>query len=68
MDYECVCLRHPDEYPMNEGHVVTTSGLDVPVEEYEQHFQERHIAAEHGPAQRQAARTSGATWSARWRG
>ena len=28
---------------MNEGRVVTTSGLNVPVEEYEQHFQERHM-------------------------
>ncbi|MFO1094391.1 MAG: nickel-dependent hydrogenase large subunit [Planctomycetaceae bacterium] len=41
-DYECVSLRHPDEYPMNEGHVVTSSGLDIPIEQYEQHFQERH--------------------------
>jgi coenzyme F420-reducing hydrogenase alpha subunit len=44
IDYEMVCLRHPDEYPMNEGHVVTSSGLDVPVEEYEKHFQEQHLA------------------------
>ena len=28
---------------MNEGRVVTTSGLNVPVEDYEQHFQERHM-------------------------
>ena len=40
--YEFVSLRHPDEYPMNDGRVVTSSGLDVPVEEYEQHFEERH--------------------------
>ena len=41
-DYEFVSLRHPDEYPMNEGRIVTSSGLDIPVEEYEQHFEERH--------------------------
>jgi len=33
----------PHEYPMNEGRVVSTSGLDIPVEEYEQHFDERHM-------------------------
>jgi len=43
VDYECVCIQHPQEYPMNEGRVVTTSGLNVPVEDYEQHFQERHM-------------------------
>jgi coenzyme F420-reducing hydrogenase alpha subunit len=44
VDYEMVCLRHPREYPMNEGRIVSLSGLDVPVEEYEKHFQEQHIA------------------------
>lgn len=48
LDYEMVSLRHPAEYPMNEGHVVSTSGLNVPVEEYEQYFQERHV--EHSTA------------------
>jgi coenzyme F420-reducing hydrogenase alpha subunit len=43
LDYECVSLKHPDEYPMNEGRIASTSGLDVPVEEYEQHFEERHM-------------------------
>jgi sulfhydrogenase subunit alpha len=28
---------------MNDGSVVSSSGLDVPAEEYEQHFQERHL-------------------------
>ncbi len=40
--YQCVSLRHPAEYPLNEGHVVSSSGLDIPVDEYEQHFEERH--------------------------
>lgn len=41
--YECVSLRHPDEYPMNAGRVVSTSGLDLEVEQYAEHFQERHL-------------------------
>jgi coenzyme F420-reducing hydrogenase alpha subunit len=40
--YQYVSLRHPDEYPLNEGHVVASSGLDIPVDEYERHFEERH--------------------------
>jgi coenzyme F420-reducing hydrogenase alpha subunit len=27
---------------MNEGRVVSSCGLDIPVEQYEQHFEERH--------------------------
>lgn len=42
-DYEMVALSHPDEYPMNEGRVVSTSGLDIDVDDYEKHFQESHI-------------------------
>jgi sulfhydrogenase subunit alpha len=42
VDYESVSLRHPSEYPMNEGRIVSSSGLDVSAEEYEQHFEERH--------------------------
>jgi coenzyme F420-reducing hydrogenase alpha subunit len=43
VDYECVSVKHPHEYPMNEGRVVSTSGLDIAVEEYERHFEERHM-------------------------
>lgn len=41
--YEFVSLRHLDEYPMNWGSVVSSAGLDIPVTEYEQHFEERHV-------------------------
>jgi len=41
--YEFVSLRHDDEYPMNEGLVVSSGGLSIPVEEYERHFEERHV-------------------------
>ena len=44
VDYQCVALQHPDQYPLNEGRVVASDGLNVPIEEYEQHFQERHVA------------------------
>lgn len=43
VDYDCVSLKHADEYPLNLGHVVSSSGLVIPTEEYEQHFQERHV-------------------------
>jgi coenzyme F420-reducing hydrogenase alpha subunit len=42
MPYEHVCLQHPDEFPMNGGNVVSSQGLHLPVEEFEQHFEERH--------------------------
>jgi coenzyme F420-reducing hydrogenase alpha subunit len=43
VDYECVSVKHADEYPMNEGRIVSTSGLDIPFDQYEQHFDERHM-------------------------
>jgi len=46
-DYEFVSLRHPDEYPMNEGRLVSNRGLDIAIEEYETHFEEEHVAHTH---------------------
>ena len=43
-DYEFVSLKHPDEYPFNEGRIVSTCGIDVAAKEYESEFEERHIA------------------------
>src|SRR5579864_420743 len=42
-DYEFVALRHPNEYPLNEGRIVSTHGLDIPPSEYEEHFVESHV-------------------------
>jgi len=42
-DYEFVALRHPSEYPLNEGRLVSNKGLDIPISEYEQHFAEEHV-------------------------
>jgi coenzyme F420-reducing hydrogenase alpha subunit len=43
-DYEFVALRHPAEYPFNEGRLVSNRGLDLAVSEYEGHFREEHVA------------------------
>jgi len=43
-DYEFVALRHPNEYPFNEGRLVSNKGLDISVREYDQHFSEEHLA------------------------
>jgi len=41
---ECVALSHPREYGMNEGHIVSSSGLDIPIKDFEQTFLEEHVA------------------------
>lgn len=49
-DYEFVALSHPEEYPMNEGQVISSKGLRIPVFEYDSHFaevQEPHSTALH---------------------
>ncbi len=42
-DYEFVALRHPNEYPLNEGRIVSSEGLDISVREYDQNFEEEHV-------------------------
>jgi coenzyme F420-reducing hydrogenase alpha subunit len=42
--YEFVALRHPTEYPLNEGRLVSSKGLDIDVAAYEDHFLEEHVA------------------------
>jgi coenzyme F420-reducing hydrogenase alpha subunit len=58
VNYEFVSLRAPDEYPMNEGRVTSSSGLDIPVREYEFHFEERHV--QHSNALHSVQRGTGA--------
>lgn len=44
-DYEYISLRHPTEYPLNEGRLVSNRGLDVAVAEgYDGYLQEQHVA------------------------
>ena len=42
-DYEFVALRHPDEYPFCEGHLVSNKGLDIAIDDYEVTFEEEHV-------------------------
>ena len=42
-DYEFVALSHPQEYPFNEGRLVSNLGLDIAPEEFEDHFIERQV-------------------------
>ncbi len=42
-DYEFVSLRHPGEYPLNEGRIVSSRGLDIEISAYEDHFIEEHV-------------------------
>src|SRR5262245_37521468 len=43
-DYEFVALRHPDEYPFNEGRIVSNKGLDISAREFDEHVIEEHVA------------------------
>ncbi|MEM2910623.1 MAG: Ni/Fe hydrogenase subunit alpha [Nitrososphaerota archaeon] len=42
-DYEFISLRHQNEYPMNEGRIVSNKGLDIAVKEYDEYFVEEHM-------------------------
>jgi coenzyme F420-reducing hydrogenase alpha subunit len=42
-DYEFLALRHGKEYPMNEGRLVSSKGLDIAIDQYEEHFDEEHM-------------------------
>lgn len=43
-DYTYVALRYHDEYPFNEGQIAASSGLQISVNEFEQHFTEHQVA------------------------
>ncbi len=42
--YTFVALRHAEDYPFNEGRIVSNRGLDIAPSEYDEHFEETHIA------------------------
>ena len=42
-DYTCVSLRHPDEYAICEGNIVSNRGLDIPLNRFFDHFDEEHV-------------------------
>lgn len=43
-DYEFVALHHPDEYPFNEGRIVSSRGIDIAIPEFDTEFEERQVA------------------------
>ena len=43
-DYEFVALRHPHEYPFNEGRLVSSRSLDIDIAHYDDEFEEQHVA------------------------
>lgn len=47
-DYEYVAMRHPEEYAIIEGKLVSSKGMDILVREYDNHFMEDHV--EHSTA------------------
>jgi coenzyme F420-reducing hydrogenase alpha subunit len=46
-DYEYVALRHPAEYPFNEGRLVSSQGLDIPVSSFLEHVVEEQVPHSH---------------------
>ena len=42
-DYQFVSLRHPEEYPITGGRIVSNRGLDIEVSEYPEHFTEHQV-------------------------
>lgn len=43
-DYAFVALKHHAEYALNEGRIVSNRGLDIPASQYDDHFEESHVA------------------------
>jgi coenzyme F420-reducing hydrogenase alpha subunit len=43
-DFVSVALRHPHEYPMNEGRIVSDRGLDIDIAAFDQRFAETQVA------------------------
>ena len=42
-DYEFVALRHPDEYAIIEGRLVSNKGLDIAIDAFDDHFEEEQV-------------------------
>jgi len=43
-DYEFVALVHPEEYPLNQGRIASSRGLDLDAADFEACFEEHHVA------------------------
>ena len=41
---DLVAMQHDHEYPITGGRIASTSGLDIPVDQFPEHFSEEHVA------------------------
>ncbi len=46
-DYQFVALRAADRYPLETGRIVSNRGLEIPVQTYDEHFEEIHVPHTH---------------------
>ncbi len=61
-EYEFVSLRHPHEYPLNEGHIVSSGGIGITPQEWPavfEEFQVRHSSALHARVKARGAYLTG---------
>ena len=42
-DFTCVSLRHPSEYPMNEGQIVSSQGMKIDIDCFDDYFKEMQV-------------------------
>lgn len=42
-DFVSVALHHDNEYPFNEGRLISNDGLDITIDQFENHFKEMHV-------------------------
>ena len=53
-DAPFLALRHPTDYPMNEGRIVSSGGLDIDARQWESVFHEEQVAWSHALQARDA--------------
>jgi sulfhydrogenase subunit alpha len=44
VECELVALSHPEDYAIERGRIRSDAGLDIPPAEYDEHFEEEHVA------------------------
>lgn len=42
-DFTYVSLYHPTEYPMNEGRIISNHGLNISIDQFDDHFKEYQV-------------------------
>ncbi len=46
-DWELVALRHPSEYPLLDGRLVSSAGLDIGPQQFDDHIEEEQVRHSH---------------------